>query len=218
MVCCPKATGGYISGNVPAIFCCCPKGRPMVDNEKAKETLIELKRECGSMIHRLLTSGLTVERSADEIDQLLSHDARDNAAIEIQKYRDKEMLIDRCLRHVETSGYGVCKQCEQKITPKRIAAVPWAIYCIRCEDFPHEEEDPEPGILTKPSVNGVGQTPKARTPHKAEGVAQTAPSRAGRSGGGSLFDRTPLRGQHFVGISYPSDTNSVGLPGSKPAR
>jgi DnaK suppressor protein len=30
--------------------------------------------------------------------------------------------------------YGICKECEEPITEKRLKAVPWAKYCIKCQE------------------------------------------------------------------------------------
>ena len=30
--------------------------------------------------------------------------------------------------------YGVCLHCEEDISPKRVNAVPWAAYCIKCQE------------------------------------------------------------------------------------
>ncbi len=30
--------------------------------------------------------------------------------------------------------YGVCLHCEEDISPKRVNAVPWASFCIKCQE------------------------------------------------------------------------------------
>ena len=32
-------------------------------------------------------------------------------------------------------SYGVCLHCEEDISPKRLAAVPWTAYCIQCQEL-----------------------------------------------------------------------------------
>jgi DnaK suppressor protein len=32
-------------------------------------------------------------------------------------------------------SYGTCLHCEEEISPKRLDAVPWAAYCIRCQEI-----------------------------------------------------------------------------------
>ena len=37
-------------------------------------------------------------------------------------------------------SYGVCLHCEEDIKPKRLEAVPWAPYCIRCQEAADRRE------------------------------------------------------------------------------
>ena len=50
--------------------------------------------------------------------------------------RDSKMLrlIRQALARVTNGTFGVCLHCEEDIMPKRMAAVPWAAYCIRCQE------------------------------------------------------------------------------------
>ncbi len=42
--------------------------------------------------------------------------------------------VDAALRRIERGTFGVCLECEEPISNKRLEAVPWARYCIRCQD------------------------------------------------------------------------------------
>ncbi len=35
---------------------------------------------------------------------------------------------------IEDGSYGVCESCEEAITTRRLDAVPWARYCVQCQD------------------------------------------------------------------------------------
>ena len=37
-------------------------------------------------------------------------------------------------------SYGVCLHCEEDIKPKRLDAVPWTKYCIRCQEAADRHE------------------------------------------------------------------------------
>jgi DnaK suppressor protein len=41
--------------------------------------------------------------------------------------------INEALERIEDKSYGVCVHCEEPIQPKRLEAVPWAIYCLKCQ-------------------------------------------------------------------------------------
>ena len=44
-------------------------------------------------------------------------------------------MISEALDRIEDKSYGVCDHCGDPIQPKRLEAVPWALYCIRCQDL-----------------------------------------------------------------------------------
>ena len=45
------------------------------------------------------------------------------------------LLIDEALERVERGEYGECVNCGEPLTEKRLDAVPWARYCLKCQDL-----------------------------------------------------------------------------------
>jgi DnaK suppressor protein len=43
-------------------------------------------------------------------------------------------LIDDSLKRIKAGDYGLCANCEEEINQKRLDAVPWAKYCINCQE------------------------------------------------------------------------------------
>ena len=78
--------------------------------------------------------GLTVERSADQLEEIQAASQRalavSNLDFELANFET------HVLRFVasEEGSFGICQECDQDIHPKRLAAVPWAPYCIRCQE------------------------------------------------------------------------------------
>jgi DnaK suppressor protein len=50
--------------------------------------------------------------------------------LEIALLRNLEAALDRLAR----GAYGTCPSCHEPISPKRLEAVPWAEFCVRCEE------------------------------------------------------------------------------------
>ncbi len=42
--------------------------------------------------------------------------------------------IADALHRIEIGSYGVCMECEEEISQKRLDAVPWAKYCVTCQE------------------------------------------------------------------------------------
>jgi DnaK suppressor protein len=43
--------------------------------------------------------------------------------------------VEEALSRVGTDEYGVCRECGEEISAKRLAAVPWAKFCVTCQDL-----------------------------------------------------------------------------------
>ncbi len=42
--------------------------------------------------------------------------------------------ISGALHRIDTGQYGICMQCEEPISAKRLDALPWARYCVTCQE------------------------------------------------------------------------------------
>jgi DnaK suppressor protein len=42
--------------------------------------------------------------------------------------------IADALHRMDREHYGICLECEEPISPKRLDAVPWARYCVSCQE------------------------------------------------------------------------------------
>ncbi len=43
-------------------------------------------------------------------------------------------LVEEALDRIEAGDYGICLECEEPIAPKRLKAVSWARYCVKCQE------------------------------------------------------------------------------------
>ncbi len=43
-------------------------------------------------------------------------------------------LIDGALKRIKDGTFGLCANCEDEMQQKRLDAVPWAAYCIECQE------------------------------------------------------------------------------------
>ncbi|MGA2435673.1 MAG: TraR/DksA family transcriptional regulator [Bryobacteraceae bacterium] len=78
--------------------------------------------------------GIAIEKSADQMDEIQYASERDlairNADRESTLLRD----VKAALRRIHDGSFGTCIECEGSISPKRLAAVPWASRCIQCQE------------------------------------------------------------------------------------
>jgi DnaK suppressor protein len=43
--------------------------------------------------------------------------------------------IERALKRVAGGSYGYCEGCGHEISPVRLKAIPWARYCLVCQEL-----------------------------------------------------------------------------------
>jgi DnaK suppressor protein len=49
-------------------------------------------------------------------------------------------LIEEALDRLDSGDYGICLSCDAPIPPKRLHAISWARYCVRCQEAGAERE------------------------------------------------------------------------------
>ena len=78
--------------------------------------------------------GITVERSADQLEEIQAASQRALAVCNLDRDFNQLRNARAALRRIEEGNFGTCQGCDQDIHPKRLAAVPWALFCIRCQE------------------------------------------------------------------------------------
>lgn len=59
----------------------------------------------------------------------------------------KLKLVDAAIARFDRGEFGVCEECGDTISPKRLQVIPWAAYCIACQgQFDVEEIQLEPEL------------------------------------------------------------------------
>jgi len=88
---------------------------------------------------------IAVENTPDALDQV--QNAADRALAIRQLELDSSRLrgLKDALGRIEDGSYGICLRCDEDISLKRLKALPWAAYCINCQDAADREESEAAG-------------------------------------------------------------------------
>jgi DnaK suppressor protein len=78
--------------------------------------------------------GIVVERSADQLEDIQAASHRALAVCNLDREFNQLRDARAALRRIEDGSFGTCQECDQDIHPKRLAALPWATLCIRCQE------------------------------------------------------------------------------------
>jgi DnaK suppressor protein len=78
--------------------------------------------------------GIAVERSADQLDEIQAASQRALVVCDLEREFNQLQNARAALRRIQEGSFGICQECDQDIHSKRLAAVPWATFCIRCQE------------------------------------------------------------------------------------
>ena len=115
-----------------------------------------LERKQAELVHVLRKrDGIAIEKSADEMDEIQDASERDLAIRNVD--RESKLLRDvkAALRRIPDGSFGTCIDCESAISPKRLAAVPWAPRCIQCQDAFDQDEPQGTGYASGTLVHAA---------------------------------------------------------------
>jgi DnaK suppressor protein len=78
---------------------------------------------------------IAIEKSADALDEVQHASERELAIRNLDRESNLLRSVRLALRRINDGSFGTCLHCEEEISPKRIAAVPWAAMCIQCQEL-----------------------------------------------------------------------------------
>ena len=78
--------------------------------------------------------GIEIEKSPDALDEVQRAGERELAIRTLDRESSLLRNVRVALIRIEGDAFGVCLHCEEDISIKRLNAVPWAPYCISCQE------------------------------------------------------------------------------------
>jgi DnaK suppressor protein len=89
---------------------------------------------------------IAIEKSADALDEVQHASERELAIRNLDRESNLLRSVRLALRRIDDGSFGTCLHCDEEISPKRIAAVPWAANCIQCQEI--ADRNKEEGVET----------------------------------------------------------------------
>lgn len=77
---------------------------------------------------------IAIEKSADQMDEIQYASERDLAIRNVDRESNLLRQVRGALRRIHDGTFGTCTECDWVISPKRLAALPWAPRCIQCQE------------------------------------------------------------------------------------
>ena len=102
--------------------------------DQIKDRLIA-ERE--NLLNKLKENDLSIDDSEtpDPVDLAVRNYSK-NVMLAVSENDSRQIiLINEALERIEDEEYGSCQNCEKEINPKRLDAIPWARYCLNCQEL-----------------------------------------------------------------------------------
>ena len=106
---------------------------------KYKEILETKQAELAKVLRN--RDGITIEKSPDALDEVQNAAERELAIRNLDRESQLLRSVRAALARIRDGNFGVCLHCEEDISPKRLNAVPWAGYCIQCQEIADRHQD-----------------------------------------------------------------------------
>ena len=97
------------------------------------QRLLEAKKK------ELLTGGsdrdeILIENAAEDFDRLQQQMNREVAIRNLDRESKLLKEVQAALNRIEDGSFGTCLRCDEAIPEKRLKALPWAAYCVPCQE------------------------------------------------------------------------------------
>jgi DnaK suppressor protein len=83
---------------------------------------------------------IAIEKAADAIDEVQQAGERELAIRNLDRESHLLREVRAALARIADGSFGTCAHCDEEISPKRLKAVPWAPFCIRCQELADRHE------------------------------------------------------------------------------
>ena len=101
--------------------------------ETYRQMLLEKRDQVVSGLGVKFDTLARMGRVAEEDQAQISHDEFVSLRLNSLDYGQLRM-VEEALDRVESGDFGICLACEQPIPAKRLQALPWARYCVECQE------------------------------------------------------------------------------------
>lgn len=98
---------------------------------------------------------IAIQKTPDALDEVQLAGERELAIRNLDRESSLLRNVKAALMRINDGSYGTCMHCEEEIKPKRLEAVPWTPYCIRCQEAADRNEFESPESLDELLANAA---------------------------------------------------------------
>ncbi len=98
-----------------------------------KQILVEKQAELSALLRS--RDDIRIEQAPDALDAVQNATMRELAIRNLDRDSAQMRQVRAALHRIQDGSFGSCLNCEDEISPKRLKAVPWAAYCLSCQEM-----------------------------------------------------------------------------------
>jgi DnaK suppressor protein len=83
---------------------------------------------------------IAIEKTPDALDEVQLAGERELAIRNLDRESNLLRNVRLALARIADGSYGTCLHCDEEIKAKRLDAVPWTPFCIRCQEAADRHE------------------------------------------------------------------------------
>lgn len=86
-------------------------------------------------------SHIAIEPAAEACEVMVMAANREIGVLALDRHSRMAREVEDALARIRDGSYGTCLRCEEAIKPRRLEAVPWARYCVHCQEMLEQEQN-----------------------------------------------------------------------------
>ena len=102
-------------------------------NDDYRRELVEKRRDVIAGLGMKFDTLARMGRVAEDDQAQISHDEFVSLRLNSLDYAQLR-LVEEALDRMDSGDYGTCLCCEEPIPAKRLRVLPWARYCVKCQE------------------------------------------------------------------------------------
>jgi DnaK suppressor protein len=98
---------------------------------------------------------IAVNLSSDVLDQIQHAQEREMAIGNLERASARLSEVRAALQRIQLGSFGICVDCEEEVSRKRLAAVPWTTSCLACREAADRTQTLTGNAVEEPALNAA---------------------------------------------------------------
>jgi DnaK suppressor protein len=113
-----------------------------IEIEQLKQRLQLQRQEILQFLNRVEREMYSIDDHSpqDSADQCVASVSKESLFERTSQQRTMLRLIQAALRRIQGGSFGMCATCGEVIKDRRLLALPWAQFCLRCQEVQEFQE------------------------------------------------------------------------------